>query len=224
MKYFIFSIDDGTIYDKDIIEIFNKYNCPATFNLNSGLGEFTWHLDEHPIYRPSLKNVKDIYKGHEIASHTLTHPHLNDLDEGQIVYEVNNDIENLENIFNEEIVSFATPFDNTCEAALQIIKNRTKIRTIRTSELDESFNLPNDLFHLKITAMNIDRAIELFEDFKSAPNNSLFVYAGHAYDFVLENKLDRLELLLKKITLESDIKVVTTKEFSYLYPVIKYKK
>ena len=32
MKYFIFSIDDGTIYDKKVIDIFNKYGIKGTFN------------------------------------------------------------------------------------------------------------------------------------------------------------------------------------------------
>ena len=55
MKYFIFSIDDGTVYDKKVIEIFNKYNIKATFNLNSGLDNFVWYLGEKPIHRLNLQ-------------------------------------------------------------------------------------------------------------------------------------------------------------------------
>ena len=61
MKYFIFSIDDGTIYDKKVIEIFNKYNIKGTFNLNSGLDDFVWYLNDKPIERLSLKDNVDSF-------------------------------------------------------------------------------------------------------------------------------------------------------------------
>ena len=54
MKYFVFSIDDGTIYDQRVIDIFNKYKIRATFNLNSGLSNFVWYLDGRPIERFDL--------------------------------------------------------------------------------------------------------------------------------------------------------------------------
>ena len=37
MKYLVFSIDDGTIFDRKTIKIFNRFNILATFYLNSGL-------------------------------------------------------------------------------------------------------------------------------------------------------------------------------------------
>ena len=76
MKYFIFSIDDGTVFDKQVIDIFNRYHIKATFNLNSGLGNFVWENQGIPIKRFDLEKDYQIYEGHEVASHTLTHPHL----------------------------------------------------------------------------------------------------------------------------------------------------
>ena len=35
-KALTFSFDDGTIFDKRLIELFNKYGMKCTFNLNSG--------------------------------------------------------------------------------------------------------------------------------------------------------------------------------------------
>ena len=37
MKALTFSYDDGTLQDRRLVEIFNKYGLKATFNLNSGL-------------------------------------------------------------------------------------------------------------------------------------------------------------------------------------------
>ena len=76
MKYFIFSIDDGTIYDQKVIDIFNKYNIRATFNLNSGLQDFVWYKDDRPVERLKLFGNRHIYDTHEVASHSLTHPYL----------------------------------------------------------------------------------------------------------------------------------------------------
>ena len=92
MKLFIFSIDDGTIYDQKVLQIFDKYKINATFNLNSGLENFVWYLDDLPINRLNLKDNKDLYKNHEIASHSLTHPHLTMCPGEVIVKEVGEDI------------------------------------------------------------------------------------------------------------------------------------
>ena len=42
-KIFILSFDDGTVYDKRFVELLNKYDIRATFNLNSGLEHFVWN-------------------------------------------------------------------------------------------------------------------------------------------------------------------------------------
>ena len=104
MKYFIFSIDDGTIYDRKVIEIFNKYHIKGTFNLNSGLSDFVWYLNGRPIERLDFKNYRSIYDGHEVASHSSTHPHLTMCPGEVIVKEVGEDIDNLERIFNRPVI------------------------------------------------------------------------------------------------------------------------
>ena len=76
MKYFILSIDDGTIYDKEVIKILNAHHIKGTFNLNSGLDDFIWYKDDRPVNRLHLVDNIELYKGHEVASHSLTHPHL----------------------------------------------------------------------------------------------------------------------------------------------------
>ena len=46
MRSVVLSFDDGTIYDKRFIELLDKYGLKATFNLNSGLGEYVWYLEK----------------------------------------------------------------------------------------------------------------------------------------------------------------------------------
>ena len=107
MKLFVFAIDDGTIFDEKVIAIFNKYGISATFNLNSGLQNYVWYKDWLEVRRLKFDEHKDIYNGHEVASHSLTHPFLTSLSDDDVRREVKKDIDNLTNIFHREIKTFS---------------------------------------------------------------------------------------------------------------------
>lgn len=80
MKAVTFSYDDAVTQDQRLIEIFNKYNMKATFNLNSELlGKPNMLIREDVTVahvKPRPCEIANIYKGHEVAAHTLTHPSL----------------------------------------------------------------------------------------------------------------------------------------------------
>lgn len=211
MKYFVFSLDDGVIYDSKTIAIFEKYHIHATFNLNSGLDDFVWYNDGFPIRRFVLKENIDLYKNHEIASHTLTHPYLDQCPDEEVIRQVDEDIANLERIFNRRIYSFATPFDTCGDREIELIKNNCPIENIRISQIDESFKIPNDFYRIKITALDIDRAIELLPRFFDE-KDGVFIYAGHSYDFELANSYDKLETLIKEVKKHKNIQFVTMHE------------
>ena len=48
-KYLVLSFDDGPKEDIKFVELLNKYNLPATLNLNSGLENFVWYYDRRPL-------------------------------------------------------------------------------------------------------------------------------------------------------------------------------
>ena len=213
MKYFVFSIDDGTIFDKDVIALLNKYHMKATFNLNSGLQDFTWYYGSTPITRLNLNENKHIYDGHEIASHSLTHPYLDQCYDERVAYEVGHDIYQLEQIFGREVIGFATPFETSGEREIRIVKTWTKAQYIRLSQIDESFEFPPDNYHFKCTSITIDRALELFDCFINDENAKLFVSVFHSYDLFTTSSMDRLEELLKKLSQHRDsIEVITFKQ------------
>ena len=214
MKYFIFSIDDGTVFDKEVLDIFNKYNIKATFNVNSGLFPFIWFNQGIPLERFDLNNKKYLYEGHEIASHSLTHPHLTECPGHIIAKEVGEDILNLERIFGTTIETFAFPFSDWNEDCVDIVKHIHNIKIIRQSDLDGSFKFPKDLYHVKITCMEIYEALVQFERFKKDKDAQLFVFVSHGYDFKMNNSWKQLELLCQKVTKEKDIAVITMSELT----------
>ena len=84
-KAITFSYDDGVTQDIRLVEIFNKYNLKATFNINSELLGQSAAIERegvkisHDKIKP--EDLKHIYDGHEVALHTLTHPNLTQIDE-----------------------------------------------------------------------------------------------------------------------------------------------
>lgn len=209
MKYFILSIDDGTIYDEKVIAILNRHHIKGTFNLNSGLDDFIWYNEGRPVRRLSLPDNVGLYHGHEVASHSLTHPHLTECDNDHIGYEVGVDKENLERIFGKLVTSFAFPFEDFDERAIERIKAIGGFAAIRVSEIDPSFQFPSDPYHIKITSLDVRDAIEKFPLFVSDPNAKLFVFVSHGYDFEFNGTYNLLEILCEMVEKSEVISIFT---------------
>ena len=154
-KYFLLSFDDGTIYDRRFVELLNKYRMKGTFNLNSGLEDFVWYYeDRFPVRRQILSEVGDLYRGHEIASHSLHHHWLNTLTPPQISREIGEDCAALKKHFHLEEIGFGVPFTACGEREIRIIRKFT--RYVRLSEFAESYALPRDPYHIPIHGLYND--------------------------------------------------------------------
>lgn len=199
-KYFLLSFDDGTVYDPRFVKLLNKYNFKGTFNLNSGLEDFVWYYeDRFPVRRQILSEIGDLYRGHEIASHSLHHHWLNTLTPPQISREIGEDCENLKRQFGLEEIGFGVPFTACGEREIRII--RRFVRYIRLSEFAENFALPKDPYHILIHALynevNVREKIRRFAE--SDPEDALFVMAGHSYELEVLNHWEYMEELLQFI-------------------------
>ncbi len=213
MKIVSLSFDDGTIYDTRFIELLNKYNLKATLNLNSGLKDFVWYYGDKPIKRLDLEKVKDIYEGHEVASHSLTHPYFSSLTKEEITKEVKEDVNNLTAIFERAIAGFAFPFHDQTEQNIQTVKDTVKLDYIRYSFLTDNY-LPADRYHIPINALYDDSDIyERLEKFKKNHlKNSLFVIVGHSYEFEVKDHWDKIEKLLSYLKNDTEITVLPLKD------------
>lgn len=211
MKLFVFAIDDGTVFDKKTIAIFNKYGISATFNLNSGLQDFVWNKDWLEVRRLRLEENKDIYNGHEVASHSLTHTFLTSLSDEDVYREVKEDIDNLRNIFGRDIESFSFPFDGYDERTINIIKS-LGITHIILPDIDDSFSYPPDAYHIKVTSWNIGDALDKVKRFIEDEEAELFVYLSHSYDYEYDNSYDKLEELCKIVSENEDIRIINIKD------------
>ncbi len=212
-KIFLLSFDDGTIWDKRFVELLNKYGMRATFNLNSGLEDFVWQYeDRFPIRRQKLSETVEQYRGHEIASHTLTHPWLNSLTPPQLAREVGEDCEALKEIFGLSEIGFGVPFTACEEREIRII--RKFVKYIRLSAFSDSFALPGDPYHIPIHGLynNADIREKIARFAECDLPEALFVMAGHSYEFEVLDHWEYIKELLKFIQ-GFGFEVMTTMEF-----------
>ena len=224
MKAVTFSYDDGTVQDIRLIEIFNKYGLKATFNLNSEhLGrERRITVDGVEVCHDKIKpeDVRHIYAGHEIASHTLTHPRLPAIDDdAEVIRQVEEDRIKLSELAGYEVVGFAYPCGGVnCDRRVsELIRKNTGIKYCRTIISNYSFEKQENLYEFNPTVHHHrewDKMCALAEEFVnlSPTSPSIFYIWGHSFEFDIRDDWDKFEEFCKIISGKSDIFYGTNKE------------
>ncbi len=225
LKAVTFSYDDGVVQDIRLIELLNKYNLKATFNLNSeklgNMGTYLRNGQRLCSYKVSRKDAATIYSGHEIAGHTLTHPTLvNVADDKEIIRQVEQDRLNLSEIAGYEVLGFAYPGGgiNNDDRVAEIIKNNTGVKYARTTTNTDSFDRQENLFRFNPNVyhtMQFDRLMEMGKQFieMKADKPQIFYIWGHSYELdFLPDHWTRLEEFFKLISNKDDIFYGTNKE------------
>lgn len=222
MKTVTFSYDDGVTQDQRLVDLFNKYDLKCTFNLNSALGgacslkNYEGVSYTHARFMP--EEFPRVYAGHEVAVHTLTHPHLNRLSDEDIIREVEQDRIALSEIMGYEISGMAYPYGNPAVDArvIEVVRNHTGVRYSRLTEPTYNFEPQGDLLAFRPTVHHreMDRMFELGREFIALETDTpkLFYIWGHSYEFDMNNSWDRFEEFLKFISRRDDIRYCTNAE------------
>ena len=221
-KAVTFSFDDGVTQDIRLIEILDRYGLKCTFNLNSeflGL-EGTLDRNGHIVRHDKIASdkIKEVYKNHEVASHTLTHPFLPSLDEGEIIRQVEDDRINLSKICGYNVRAMAYPCggQNNDDRVAEIIKNNTGVKFARGIESSYNFDLQDNLFRFKPTVYYIEDCLdEVVDKFLSLERDepSLLYIWGHSYEMDAEYiSWERFEQVCKKLSGRDDIFYGTNSE------------
>ena len=227
-KILTFSFDDGITQDERFINLLNKYGLKCTFNLNSELlGKDGYLMIQgkkinHTKIAPQL--IKDIYKGHEVASHTLTHPNLTTLSPEEVVRQVEDDRRKLSDLVGYEVQGFAYPCGgiNSNRVVADIIKNKTPVKYARTIVHSYNFDVQKDLFLFKPTASltkNKEKLLELCDEFLNSSSDELqlFYIWGHSYELDVEDDWEFFEEVCRKLAGREDIYYCTNIEaFEYI--------
>jgi peptidoglycan/xylan/chitin deacetylase (PgdA/CDA1 family) len=214
MKALTLSYDDGVEQDRRLIEILNRSHIKAAFNLNSGIqsgaGGFVKQdvrQQDIRIRRMNVRGLKELYAGHEIAVHGLTHPHLENLDEETVRNELEQDKLNLERIFGIRVHGMAYPFGTYNDLVVKTV-GAVGLRYARGVKSTHSFDIPGDLLTYQPTCKHTDpRLMELAEQFiKLKPAvPQVFYLWGHSYEFDLDCNWQVIEEFCRLMADREDI-------------------
>ena len=222
-KAITFSYDDGVTQDIRFVELLNKYGLKCTFNLNSELlshkGMLIRNGQRISHYKIHKEDVKDLYDGHEVAVHTLTHPNLTRCDDAEVIRQVETDRLNLSEMVGYEVVGMAYPCGgvNNDDRVADLIKKNTGVKYSRTITTTGSFDLQENLYRFNPTAYHLDfeDMMRLGEKFMELipETPKIFYIWGHSYemDFGADYWV-KLEAFFKLISNKDDIFYGTNKE------------
>ena len=217
MKAVTFSFDDGVTQDKRLIELLDKYSIKATFNINSELlgkdGQLEYNGRKCSHVKIAPKEVASVYKNHEVAVHTLTHPNLTQIeDEQEIIRQVEQDRLNLSELCGYEVHGMAYPCGgvNNDDRVAKIIKENTGVKFSRTITSNFSFEPQKNLYRFDPTVYifrEFDKMCELADEFLAMKPTSpkIFYLWSHAYEFDFYDDWGKLEEFFKKISGKDDI-------------------
>lgn len=202
------SYDDAREDERRLMDILNKHGVRGTFHINtSRLGRPTY-IEEN--------EVAPLYKGHEIAAHTVDHPFLTHLPAEQIVSEIVEDRRKLESIAGVPVRGFSYPF-GVFNPYIKSLLPACGVDYARTINSHKEFRLPDDFFEWNPTCHHNDATPERCDAFLAARPGSLFYVWGHAHEFPRNNNWHIIEAFCLKMGGRDNIWYATNGElFDYL--------
>lgn len=215
MKALTFSFDDGGIQDRRFIQLLDKYGLKCTFNLNSGLFGSSWSEDYFgrriDRSRVLAEEVEGLYKNHEVAGHTSTHPMLPNLSDEEIIFQVENDRMRLEELCGKPVLGMAYPGGgkNSDERVSRIVREKTKMKYARGILFTGGFDMPTDLYNLQpsVDVENIKQLFALGEEFLELKPDTPKVYniLGHSYELDRKDIWEHVEEFFALMSGKDDI-------------------
>lgn len=211
-KVLTLSYDDGTHADKKLISILNRYGIKATFNLNFGLMKNEERID--------ADEIKKVYEGHEIATHTFSHLTLTRCPYTEIVREILEDKKGLERLTGKVIRGHAYP-NGVYNKEIKDLFRKLGIAYARTIEEKEEygnfqkFDLPEDWMEWRPTCHhknNLMKHAENFVDFKKTQYLKCMYVWGHSFEFERNDNWNLLEEFCAYISDRADIWYATNIE------------
>jgi len=208
-KALTMSYDDGCSEDRRLVEIFNKNGIKGTFNLNAGLQDYP----ERPRIR--FSEMKELYKGHEIASHTLTHPTIERCNLASVAQQVLLDREMLEKVVGYPVRGMAYPNGSYTDEIKRLLGD-LGIRYSRVVGSSDNFALPRDLYEWKATCHHNHNLAELGEQFLDLHKKQylyLMYVWGHSFEFTTKDNWNVIEDFCAKMGGKDDIWYCTNIEY-----------
>jgi len=187
-KCLTMSYDDGQIFDKRLIEIFNKNGIKGTFHLNSGL------IEGRPE-KVTLDEFKEVYKGHEVSCHTYTHPTIERCPLSQVAQQIIEDRKILEDAVGYPVRGLSYPNGSFSQDIIDMLPG-LGIEYSRVVGSTRNFAMPSDLYRWQATCHHNTDLIKLGNDFINLFKRQylyLMYVWGHSFEFDRDNNWGLME-------------------------------
>lgn len=205
-KALTMSYDDGKEEDRRLIDIFNRYGIKGTFHVNSGIKDDV---------RIPVEEYRDLYQGHEIACHTLTHPTIARCPLTEVVDEVLEDRKKLEALMGVPIRGLSYPNGSYSEEIKRILP-ALGIKYSRIVGDSHGFALPDDLYEWLPTCHHNHDLLKDGKDFVEL-NKKQYLYLmyvwGHSYEFARDDNWNVIEEFCEMVGGREDTWYATNIEY-----------
>lgn len=217
-KALTFSYDDNQIFDKRLVEIFNRYGLKGTFHINSG----RLNVEEGGNVFIKSEELKALYAGQEVACHGVEHKNLTYISDEQIVLEVQEDRKALEAITGTMVQGMSYAY-GAYEKNVEKIISSLGIKYCRTVKDTFNFFPPANFLEWHPTCHHNHQLQELGDRFLNLANYyelPLMYVWGHSFEFHRENNWEVIERFAEKMSGKDDIWYATNIEiYHYLQAV-----
>ena len=178
------SFDDGHVYDRKLVEIFNRYGIKGSFHLNSGLFGAVSTLTGRA--RIEKDEVKELYKGHEVSCHGTVHDTMTQLSVQNMTMDTLNDRRALEGLCGYVVRGMSYPNGAYDERVIEALRS-CGIEYCRTVKSHGECFLPDDFLEWHPTC-HYTKALNIAKSFVQNPRKGRLLYIwGHGFE-VEENK------------------------------------
>lgn len=200
------SWDDGSIEDVRLVALLNRLGIKGTFSIAPGLlhqerrlstwGEVwkdRYRRPGFPLGFLAKNEIAQVYRGHEVAAHTMNHPDLTRLSFEQILEEARSCKAYLESVLGYPVVGFVYPHGRYNRVAKDAVRQAGFLYA-RTTSAPRGWGVPSDLMALhpignwryvsKKTFLKVYRARGVFH-----------IY-GHGYEMRRNSDWTRLRTML----------------------------
>ena len=214
-KVLTMSYDDGKHEDRRLVALFNQYGIKGTFNVNSG-------LEGDPVRIPQAE-YRELYKGHEVACHTVSHPTIGRCPLELVAQEGIEDRKKLESIMGYPVRGLAYP-NGSESPEIRAMLPALGIRYGRVVGNTDGFAMPEDFLQWKATCHHNHNLLELGQQFVDLHKKQylymMYVW-GHSYEFTNNNNWEVMEDFCKLVGGKDDIWYATNIQIVDYMDVVK---
>jgi hypothetical protein len=151
-----------------------------------------------------------VYEGHEIASHSYSHPYFDNASEMEILKELGSDKFFLKKLFGREVAGYATPFYYYSDLMADCVRH-CGFEYARISEESNDYSVPTDFYRWRGSKFHWDDDLEEFvQDFLDTEQElALCQLVGHSYDLDVLNLWDKMDRICRQVSENPDVWATT---------------